>query len=253
MEYMVSVLAIHAHPDDVEFLAGGTMALLADAGCELTIATFTPGDCGSRDLGPEEIAAVRRAEAARAAAHVGARYVCLEMRDLAIFNDDPSRRRVVEALRQARPQIVLAPAPVDYLCDHEMASALVRDACFGAPIPNYRTGSAPLDAIPHLYFIDPLGGRDREWRVVRPDFVVDVAAGFERKREMLAEHASQREWLRAHHGVDEYLLAMERWTRERGALAGVEYGEGFRAYRGHAYPETPALQDLLGGKAIRME
>jgi len=229
------------------------MALLADAGCDLTIATFTPGDCGSHELGPEEIAAVRRAEAVRAAEHIGAKYFCLEMRDLAVFQDDPSRRRVVEALRQARPNIVLAPAPVDYLCDHEAASALVRDACFGAPIPNYRTGSPPLAAIPHLYFVDPLGGRDRDWRVVRPDFVVDVAAGFARKRKMLAEHASQREWLRAHHGVDEYLLMMERWARERGALAGVEYGEGFRKYRGHPYPETPALEELLGEKAIRLE
>ena len=66
---------------------------------------------------------------------------------------------------------------------------------------------------------------------------------------MLAEHASQREWLRRHHGVDEYLDAMERWTAERGAVAGVAYGEGFRQYRGHAYPQTALLQELLGSFA----
>jgi LmbE family N-acetylglucosaminyl deacetylase len=239
------ILAIHAHPDDVEILAGGTLALLADAGHELTIATFTPGDCGSHELAPEEIAAIRRREAAAAASRVGARYCCLEFRDLAIFQDDASRRRVTEALRQVRPEVVLAASPVDYLCDHEAASALARDACFCAPMPNYRTASAPLPAIPHLYWMDPLGGRDREGGVVRPDFVTDVTAVFERKRAMLAEHASQREWLRRHHGVDEYLLEMERWTRERGALAGVAYGEGFRQYRGHAYPQSPVLQELL--------
>jgi len=247
---MPRILAIHAHPDDVEFLAGGTLALLADGGHSITIATFTPGDCGSHDRGPEEIAAVRRGEAARAAARIGAEYLCLELRDLAIFNDDASRRRVTGALRQTRPQIVLASAPSDYHCDHEAASALVRDACFAAPAPNYRTGSAPIEAIPHLYFMDPVGGRDRQNRVVRPDFVVDVQAAFERKRQMLAEHASQRDWLRRHHGVDEYLEEMERWTRERGALAGVSHGEGFRQYRGHAYPQTPLLQDLLSGAAI---
>jgi hypothetical protein len=75
---------------------------------------------------------------------------------------------------------------------------------------------------------------------------VDVTTTFDRKRGMLAEHASQREWLRKHHGVDEYLIAMERWTAERGELAGVRYGEGIRQYRGHAYPQTPALQELLG-------
>jgi LmbE family N-acetylglucosaminyl deacetylase len=247
---MARILAIHAHPDDVEILAGGTLALLADAGHAVTIATLTPGDCGSHELGPAEIADVRRREAAAAAALIGAQYVCLEMRDLTIFNDDGSRRKVTEALRQARPNIVLAPSPVDYHCDHEAASALVRDACFAAPAPNYRTGSDPLDAIPHLYFVDPVGGRDRAENLVRPDFVVNVAAVFERKRAMVAEHASQRDWLRKHHGNDEYLLQMEQWTRERGALAGVPYGEGFRQYRGHPYPRTPLLQELLGGDAI---
>src|SRR3954469_24261683 len=111
---MARVLAIHAHPDDVEILAGGTLALLADAGHTITIATFTPGDCGSRELGPEEISAVRKREAAKAAALIGARYGCLEMRDLAIFNDDSSRRKVTEVLRQIRPQLVLTAAPVDY-------------------------------------------------------------------------------------------------------------------------------------------
>ena len=245
----VRILAIHAHPDDAEILAGGTLALLAERGHEITIATFTPGDCGSADLGPEEIAEVRRREAAAAAAHIGARYLCLEMRDLAIFNDDASRHRVVEALRQARPRIVLTSSPADYLCDHEAASALVRDACFAAPAPNYRTGTAALDVIPYLYFMDPVGGRDRANCVVRPDFVVDVGAAFDRKRAMLAEHASQREWLRRHHDIDEYLENMEQATRERGALAGFAYGEGFRQYRGHPYPQSPLLQELLSGAA----
>jgi len=247
---MARVLAIHAHPDDVEILAGGTLALLAEAGHEITIATFTPGDCGSRELGAEQIAEVRRREAASSASRIGARYVCLEFRDLAIFSDGPSRRRVVEALRQVRPQLILTAAPVDYLCDHEAVSALVRDACFGAPIPNYPADGAPLDGIPHLYFMSPIGNVDRDDRFVRPEFVVDVSATFQRKREMLAEHASQREWLRRQHGVDEYLDAMERWTRDCGALADVDYGEGFRQYRGHPYPQSPLLQELIGARAV---
>jgi len=251
---MARILAIHAHPDDAEFLAGGTLALLADRGHEITIATMTPGDCGSAELGPEEIAAVRRREAANAAALIGAKYLCVEMRDLTIFNDHPSRRCVTEILRKTRPELVLTAAPVDYLCDHEAASALVRDACFGAPAPNYRThAEAPapiLDRIPHLYFMDPLAGRDREGQLVEPDFIVNVAGTFARKREMLAQHASQRRWLEQHHGTDDYLDQMERWTRERGQLAGVPYGEGFRAYRGHPYPLTPWLEELLGDAAV---
>src|SRR3954469_4626606 len=113
---MARVLAIHAHPDDIEILAGGTLALLAESGHEITMATFTPGDCGSRELGPDEIAALRRREANNSASRIGAQYVCLEFRDLSIFNDDASRRRVTGTLRAAHPQVILTASPVDYLC-----------------------------------------------------------------------------------------------------------------------------------------
>jgi LmbE family N-acetylglucosaminyl deacetylase len=149
-----------------------------------------------------------------------------------------------------QPELVLTASPVDYMCDHEAASALVRDTCFMAPAPNARTGAQnaapPLASIPHLYFMDPIGGVDRDARVVLPDFLVDVETGFARKQRMLSQHRSQREWLAKHHGVDNYLEQMERWTRERGALGAVELAEGFRRYKGHAYPQTPLLEDLLG-------
>jgi N-acetylglucosamine malate deacetylase 1 len=247
---MARILAIHAHPDDVEILAGGTLGLLAERGHAITIATMTPGDCGSAELGPEAIAAVRRREAASAAALIGAEYLCVELRDLAIFNDDAARRRVVAVLRRARPEIILTAAPVDYLCDHEATSTLVRDACFAAPAPNYQAEGEPLGGIPHLYYMDPIEGLDRDGVRVRPEFRIDVSAMFERKREMLACHASQREWLRHHHGTDDYLLQMERWTRACGREAGVEYAEGFRQYRGHPYPSTARLQGLLEGRLV---
>ncbi len=248
------ILAFHAHPDDVEILAGGTLVLLAGEDHQITIATMTPGDCGAAESPPEEIAAVRRREATASAALIGARYLCAEFRDLALFDDDASRRRVVEILRRVRPEVVLAASPADYLSDHEAASALVRDCLFAAPVPNYRTGAQnaalPLDQIPHLYFMDPLGGEDRGGCTVKPDFVVDISTVFERKTRMLAQHRSQREWLAVHHGVDDYLAQMEEWSHQRGALAGVEYGEGFRLYRGHPYPQSPLLEDLLGEQFV---
>jgi hypothetical protein len=155
---------------------------------------------------------------------------------LAIFNNDASRRRVTEVLRAVRPDVVMTASPVDYMCDHEATSRLVRDACFAAPAPNYATSAVPpapaLSTIPHLYFMDPIGGVDRENRPVLADFYVDIGLQFETKRAMLAEHASQREWLLAQHGMDDYLLTMERWTREAGHRAGVVFAEGFRHYKG---------------------
>jgi LmbE family N-acetylglucosaminyl deacetylase len=104
----VRILAIHAHPDDVEILSGGTLARLGAAGHSIAIVTMTPGDCGSAVHAPEEIAAIRRREAAAAAALIGAQYRWAEFRDLAIFNDDASRRRVTELLREIAPEIVTA-------------------------------------------------------------------------------------------------------------------------------------------------
>jgi len=249
-----TILAIHAHPDDVEILAGGTLALLAERGHAITIVTLTPGDCGTAELSAEEISSIRRREAGEAAAVIGATYRCAEFRDLVIYNDDTSRRHVVEILRRVQPDLVLAGSPVDYLCDHEATSSLVRDACFGAPLRNYVTTSdgpaPPLPAIPHLYYMDPVGGVDRDARPVVPDMFVDVKPVFEKKKQMLACHRSQREWLLRHHGVDNYLETMEQWTRKCGARAGLELAEGFRRYKGHPYPQSPLLEELLGPEAV---
>lgn len=248
---MTRILSIHAHPDDAEILAGGTLALLAQRQHHITIVTMTPGDKGSSTHTSEEIAAIRRAEAANAADMIGAAYLCAEFRDLEIFNDNESRKRVVEILRLTRPELILTSAPADYLCDHEATHLLVRDACFAAPAPNYATGAInpapPLAAIPHLYIMDAIGGADRDGRPVQPDFIVDVSSTFETKREMLCAHASQRLWLQSQHHMDDYIDTMERWTRVSGQRAGFELGEGFRHYKGHPYPDSPLLEQLLEG------
>lgn len=248
--YPSHVLAIHAHPDDIEILAAGTLIQLVEKGCAVTVATMTAGDCGTAEYGPEEIAQIRQTEAARGAGILGARrYICAGFRDLAIFSDDASRRTVTELLRQVQPDIVITSSPVDYHCDHEATSALVRDACFGAPAPNYRTGgdAPPLKAIPHLYFCDPDEGRDRDGRDVFPDFIVNVDRYIDKKAEALAAHDSQRAWLKKHHGMDNYIDTMREWSAGRGRLAGYAFGEGFRQYRCHPYPTSPRLQDLLEG------
>ena len=250
MSEPVRVLAIHAHPDDLEFQCAGTLALLARAGCHLTLATMTAGDCGSAVHDSAEIGAIRRQEARASAALIGAECVCLEFGDLEIFNDDASRRRVVEALRRARPDIVLTAPPVDYHADHEMTSLLVRDACFTAPVRNYPTRqwepAPPTDRIPHLYFVDTIEGIDRDNRPAPVDFHVDVSSVFDLKRRMLACHDSQRAWLLKHHGIDEFLGSQERWSATRGAEVGVVYAEAFRQYLGHGYARDNRLLAILG-------
>jgi N-acetylglucosamine malate deacetylase 1 len=239
------ILAIHAHPDDVEFQCAGVLALLKQKGCHVTIMTMTPGDCGSAELAPEDIAQIRREEALGAANLLDADYDCLEFRDLSICFDNASRRRVTEALRKCRPDIVLTAPPVDYMADHEITSRLVRDACFSAPTPNYDTDvaapAAPLDRIPHLYYVDPIEGTDWFGQRIEPEFIIDISMTFELKQQMLACHISQRDWLLKQHGIDEYLDSCERWSAHRGQEIGVRYGEAFRQHRGHPYPSDNRL------------
>ena len=247
------ILAFHAHPDDAEALAGGTLTLLAAQGHEVVIATMTPGDCGSAEYAPEQIAATRRREAGAAAALLGARYVCAEFRDLAIFNDEPSRRRVTEILRRTRPDLVLAAAPDDPQCDHQAAASLVLDCASAAATPNYRTGApnaAPtLPKIPHLYFMDPPGGGS-----AAPDFVVDIGPVFPRKQATVYGSAlgNYRLYINGKPVGDDYFTpdkieSQITELRQRGALAGIELGEGFRLCRGQGYPQSPLLEELLGG------
>lgn len=249
------VLSVLAHPDDAEFLCAGTLIRLArEHGWQVHIATMTPGDCGSAEYGPEVIARIRREEGARAASLIGAVYHCLEERDLLIFFQERPLERITRLLRTVRPRIVITHSPADYMLDHEMTSTLVRAAVFGAPAPNFfveRCHPAPLAHIPHLYYCDPAEGKDALGRPVEPTFRIDVSSVIDAKATMLAAHASQRNWLMKHHGMDQYVQSMRDWSGACGGQAGVAYAEGFRQHLGHSYPQDNLLAQLLGATANR--
>jgi hypothetical protein len=139
------------------------------------------------------------------------------------------------------------------MLDHEQTSLLARAASFMAPTPN-ASGLPRIagQAIPHLYYCDPIEGLDPLGRRVQPTTFVPLdGATHARKLEMLACHASQREWLRAHHGIDEYLDAATRHDFSRGAERGgpaPSLAEAFVQHRGHAYPADDLLASLLPEK-----
>lgn len=243
------VLAFMAHPDDAEILCAGTLVRLADAGWEVHIATATPGDCGSATLSAEEIANIRRGEAAAAARSLGATYHCLEERDVNVFFDCPTNRKAIDLFRQIAPSLVFTHPRHDYMLDHEQVHLLARSATFSFPIPNASCLPLPNGAtVPWLYYCDPIEGIDPySGQRVRPSVYVDVAAAIPRKVEMLSCHASQREWLRSHHGIDEYIEAMKRHDAIRGQEIGKPFAEAFVQHRGHAYPQSDLLHKLFGG------
>ena len=243
-------LSILAHPDDAEFLCAGTLARLKqEHGYEVHVASMTPGDCGSASLPPAEISRVRRDEGAKAAAIMGATFHCLQERDLLVFYNEPTLEKVTRLLRQVRPSVVFTHSPADYMLDHETTSALARAAAFAAPIPNFlhdRGLGKPLAHIPHLYYCDPIEGKDPLGREVKPSFCIDISRMIDTKSAMLSAHASQRDWLLKHHGMDQYLEAMKHWSGLRGQQHGAAFAEGFRQHLGHSYPQENLVGRLLG-------
>ncbi len=248
-------LAIMAHPDDVEILVAGTLFHLKALGWQLGVITMTSGDCGSVTVTSQEISRVRLAEAKAAADYLGAWYACAGLMDVEIFANAENLRKVVEAMRQFDPDVVIAHSPADYMVDHEEASRLARSACFALAMPLYQTRQiAPAPSIrstPALYYADPIDGVDPMGERVWPHFYVDITETIDRKLEMLSRHESQREWLREYHEIDEYLDQVRRWGAQYGQECGFSYAEGLRQHLGHSYPREPILQNALNSKIKR--
>ena len=130
-----SAIAIFAHPDDVEFMAAGTMILLAKAGYELHYFLLCSGNCGAVSLGPNEIRGVREAEARKAAEIIGAEFHPCISDDLELVYSVENLRKVTAVIRHAHPEIVLTHSPQDYMEDHMIASRLAVSA---ASLPLWR-------------------------------------------------------------------------------------------------------------------
>ncbi len=241
-----TVLGIFAHPDDAELMCVGTLSLLKKAGWEIHIATMTPGDKGSAELTREEISVIRRAEGAKAAERLGGTYHCLECDDVYIMYDRETINKATTLIRKVQPTIVITASPNCYMIDHETTSLVAQTACFGAGIKNMEAAGEPYGMVPYLYYVDPMEGKDKFGVPVIPGFYVDITGEIGIKEETLACHASQRDWLRKHHKMDQYLIAMKQFAAHRGAEISVKYAEGFRQHLGHGYPQDNILKAVIG-------
>lgn len=246
MSEVKTVLCLMAHPDDAEILSGGTLALLARFGWKVVTASMTPGQAGSTQLKPEQISAVRRKEAASAAAVIGGEYRCVETEDVFILYDKPTLLGVIALFRQVRPTLVITASPQDYMFDHENTSHLAQTACMGATIPNIEIpGCTVIPAVPHLYYADPVQGKDRFGAEIVGDMLIDITTTMETKEQMLCCHQSQRDWLRAISKVDEFVLMMKALSERNGKLIGRPYAEGYRQHLGFSYPQDDLLGETL--------
>ncbi len=225
------VLAVGAHPDDVEILCAGTLARYAQAGHDVVMCVATDGAAGHMEMGSEELVGVREKEARAAANLLGADLLWLGFPDEFIFDDRETRLVFVDAVRQARPDVVLTHDSNDYHHDHRLVGRLVLATSFMASLPNVRTEHPAHRLVPPVYYMDTLAGHGFE-----PTDYVDITDTLEMKKEMLACHESQLSWLKEHDDTD-MMEFIEAVAKARGYQAGVAYAEGFRLER--AWLRTP--------------
>jgi LmbE family N-acetylglucosaminyl deacetylase len=241
------VLAFGCHPDDVEFTCAGTLALLREQGYQIHVATVTRGDMGSMVLPRDEIGAIRLQECRDAAQVLDASYRWAGWDDIEISFCHELRVNVARILREVDPFLVFTQPPADYMVDHEETSRLVRNACFCASMPNFEVaGTEPTSGVPYLYYTDAMEGKDILGRPAPVGMYVDISSTIDLKADMLGRHRSQRDWLYAQHGMDQYIHHMRAWAAHRGHEIGVSYAEVFCQHLGHAYPQDNVLLELLG-------
>lgn len=245
-------MAIVAHPDDIEFMAAGTMLLLKEHGYDLHYMTVASGNCGSMVMDPGTTRQVRRKESRDAAEFLGAEWHPPLCDDMEIIYNLDLLQRLAAVVRKVNPSIVLTHSPQDYMEDHMATSRLAVSAAFAKNMPNFGTEppSAPAPGEVAIYHGMPHGLRDQLRQPIVPDGFVDVSPVHAKKRQALAIHASQKQWLDESQGFDSYLVALDEMSGELGKMAGdgVEHAEGWRRHLhlGFSATEIDPLATALG-------
>jgi len=235
----VDILAIGAHPDDVEIGCAGVLALASDAGLRVVVADLTRGELGT--LGSPEV----RDQERRAAAEVLGIWSrpCLNLPDTRVGRDEGHVDAVVAMVRELRPRVVLAPHTDDRHPDHAAAGRLAREACFFAGLVKVGTGAPHR---PHHLFHYMLHNP------FAPSFVVDVTATWSRKVEAVEAYVSQFGPSPAPRpdALDpRFVDLVEARARLHGAMIGVERGEAYFSAGPVPLVTLPGLVTAAGGQA----
>jgi LmbE family N-acetylglucosaminyl deacetylase len=218
----MNILFFGAHPDDLEILCGGTIAECVARGHIVWMATATNGNVGSPTLTNAEIAAVRKAEGEAAAKCLGAAgFIWMDENDEFLFDDERTRLKFIESVRQAKADVIITHNPKDYHPDHVACSKLASDARILSAVRLIKTTYAHLPKSPELFYMDSIAGLRFE-----PEYFVDITARYELKQKALMCHDSQNLWLKSIFNTDltHYVDAQSAF---RGLQAGVRYAEAF--------------------------
>ena len=252
---MKIAMAIGAHPDDIEFMMGGTLLLLRQAGWETHYLNVADGCCGSAVHSATRLRAIRRREAQAAAKTLGAIFHPSLVRDAEILYDLGILRRLAAVIRQVNPGILLVPSPQDYMEDHVNAGRLAVTAAFVRGMPNFSTSprQAPAESDVTVYHAMPHGLRDPLRQRIVPGAFVNTAPVHETKLAALGKHQSQQHWLDASQKLNLYLEILNRFSLELARMSGrFKHAEGWRRrlHYGFCAEDADPLRDALGKKYL---
>ncbi len=241
-------MAIGAHPDDIDFMMGGTLALLRRAGFATHYLNVASGSCGSTQYSASALRRIRRKEAQQAAKVLGAAFHESLVDDIEIVYELPLLRRLAAIVRDVNPWILLVPSPQDYMEDHTNTCRLAVTAAFVRGMRNFRTTPVrkPVAGDVTLYHAMPHGLRDPLRRRITPGAFVNTALVQEIKRKALTAHRSQQEWLGVSQEMNEYVRTMEGFARELGRMSRrFKFAEGWRRHLHYGFCAEDA--DPLAG------
>jgi len=217
------VLAVGAHPDDIDILCAGTLAKYAAGGDQVVMAISTNGEAGSMDVTMEETARVREREARASAAVIGAELVWMNYHDEFFFENEDVRRHYIDLLRQTQPDVIITHDPQnDYHPDHLTTGLILWNIRVMAAAGSIKSKHPAWPKIPDLYFMDTIGGIN-----FHPQDYVDITATMDLKRKMLSQHESQIEFMKARYDMT-LVEFMDICSAFRGLQSGVRYAECFR-------------------------
>jgi LmbE family N-acetylglucosaminyl deacetylase len=226
----VNILAVGAHPDDVEFYCAGTLLKYARAGHQIFVALTTSGNIGSNVIvGKGEIARVREAEQLEAAKAYGAAVRFLRFDDEGLQDTPQVRQAVIDAIRWAAPDVIFTNFPGDMSTDHNVTGTVVGRVLLSLPGKNVTSREPRLDKAPSLFYWDTAAGLHFE-----PEIYVDVSETMNEKLRALALHKSQFAWMSTFQAssLTEHCRIVGAF---RGLAIGCAFAEGFRAHRVHGY------------------
>ena len=228
----MNILAICAHPDDIEYNIAGTLLKYRQQGHKIFIALTTSGNTGSNSIPSRgELAAIREQEQLASAAYLDAQVRFLRFDDEGLRDCPESRRAVLTAIRWANPDIIFTNAFTDGSTDHHITADLVTRVILSVGGRHHNADLPPIDKKPQVFFFTAGGGVENQARAF-----VDITDQVQTIQEMLMCHNSQYQWMQEFH-VENFCDAMLAADRMRGIQAGCQYAEGFIAldfagYRG---------------------